>query len=269
MRPTVDEFDARYFFMVMAASALVIGTFVAWHFADPIHQGLYLDEDGPVENATAIGYGLSSIIFTVLAWRARAIPAHSLRLGRFFLLMWALAAFIVLGEEISWGQRIFGYQTPEWLAAYTDYQNEFNLHNLEFVRENFTTGRTSITKYANLFSIIMMTIGVALPVLALTPIGRSLMQRFAFPVSPAAYMVIFVGGLLYGKYLRTTAAEFNFPIEVREWIWSMGFLMFAVHGLVRPFDLYRLPRSGQGTRRTGRADDSAVDDATPTGLMKE
>lgn len=250
MRPTVDEFDARYFFMVMAASALVIGTFVAWHFADPIHQCLYLDEDGPVENATAIGYGLSLIIFIVVAWRARAIPAHSLRLGRSFLSMWALAAFIVLGEEISWGQRIFGFLTPEWLAA-INYQNEFNLHNLEFMREYLTDSRTSVIK-ANLFSVIMMTIGVGLPVLALTPIGRSLMQRFAFPVSPAAYMVIFVGGLLYGKYLRPTAAEEVCPMEVREWIWSMGFLMFAVHGLVRPFDLYRLPRSGQGApRRAG------------------
>ena len=32
------------------------------------------------------------------------------------------------GEEISWGQHIFGYPTPDWIAERNS-QEEFNLHN--------------------------------------------------------------------------------------------------------------------------------------------
>ena len=35
----------------------------------------------------------------------------------------------IAGEEISWGQRIFSFSTPEILTAIND-QNEFNLHNV-------------------------------------------------------------------------------------------------------------------------------------------
>ncbi len=46
-----------------------------------------------------------------------------------FLLILALV-FIIFGmEEISWGQRIFGWNTPEILSEY-NYQGETNLHNL-------------------------------------------------------------------------------------------------------------------------------------------
>jgi hypothetical protein len=37
--------------------------------------------------------------------------------------------FFAAGEELSWGQRIFGLKTPESLAAANE-QGELNLHNL-------------------------------------------------------------------------------------------------------------------------------------------
>ena len=41
----------------------------------------------------------------------------------------ALIFFFGAGEEISWGQRILGFQTPEALSE-VNRQEEFNLHNL-------------------------------------------------------------------------------------------------------------------------------------------
>ena len=40
--------------------------------------------------------------------------------------------FVVLGEEISWGQRIFNFQTPAEYAAINN-QNELTLHNYEHI----------------------------------------------------------------------------------------------------------------------------------------
>ena len=46
-----------------------------------------------------------------------------------FFLILAIAMFIAAGEEISWGQRIFGFKTPEVLEK-TNVQDEFTLHNI-------------------------------------------------------------------------------------------------------------------------------------------
>lgn len=47
---------------------------------------------------------------------------------RIFFAVLALACFYVVGEEISWGQRIFDISTPEFFKEH-NLQNETNLHN--------------------------------------------------------------------------------------------------------------------------------------------
>lgn len=55
--------------------------------------------------------------------------ARGLGKGSLLLLMFA-AVWLVFGfEEISWGQRVIGWETPESLEA-LNYQNETNLHNV-------------------------------------------------------------------------------------------------------------------------------------------
>ena len=54
-----------------------------------------------------------------------------------FFAVLALACFYVVGEEISWGQRIFNLTTPEFFETH-NLQNETNLHN-------FFTGPISTT----------------------------------------------------------------------------------------------------------------------------
>jgi hypothetical protein len=56
-------------------------------------------------------------------------------MGVFYLLL-AAGAFFVAGEEISWGQRIFGWSTPEALEA-INHQNETNVHNIRWVQRAF------------------------------------------------------------------------------------------------------------------------------------
>jgi len=46
-----------------------------------------------------------------------------------FVLFMALGGFVILGEELSWGQHLFMWKTPEWMVGYNA-QNETNLHNM-------------------------------------------------------------------------------------------------------------------------------------------
>jgi hypothetical protein len=70
-------------------------------------------------------------------------------LGAVFLLA-AGAALFVAGEEISWGQRIFGWETPESLAE-LNRQGETNIHNIGSVLRLFNL----TTMLASLYAVIV------------------------------------------------------------------------------------------------------------------
>ena len=90
---------------------------------------LLTGEDGPVEYAQVVVLCLGAVIAARLAisFRRRETSRWAFVYG---ILTIGLA--IVAGEEISWGQRILGLETPEWLSA-QNVQKETNLHNLPHV----------------------------------------------------------------------------------------------------------------------------------------
>lgn len=123
-----------YFSSALAAVNTLVFMISFW----PLHvsgwEFLYR-EDGVMEYATAIMLLLSSL---ALAWRALTWPgdgkalrsaAHGQGNPAWFLMLIAAAAFLLGMEEISWGQRIFGWDTPDILQE-INLQNETNLHNL-------------------------------------------------------------------------------------------------------------------------------------------
>ena len=67
---------------------------------------------------------LATFVFSIL----NSINPANGRYRWFFMLL-ALASFYTFMEEISWGQRLFGFDTPEYFAK-NSYQDEANLHNL-------------------------------------------------------------------------------------------------------------------------------------------
>lgn len=87
-------------------------------------------EDGPIE--------WISVACFAIAFSATLYAALRCHRGRFFgketrsnVWLYLLAAFFFVcgGEEISWGQRIFGWSTPElWRSI--NAQEETNLHNI-------------------------------------------------------------------------------------------------------------------------------------------
>jgi len=84
-------------------------------------------EDGPVEWSSFVLLFSGSAVVTWTAIRYRGkdnVP----RLATCGLVVLAVTLFLVAMEEISWGQRVFGFRTPDALTA--NMQDEANLHNL-------------------------------------------------------------------------------------------------------------------------------------------
>lgn len=107
--------------------ALLLGLILARYFmTDEAFQHYVTErEHGIVEWLTPLAL-LPGIVFGLLALKLwENLPGSASRL---WLLLVTLGAFYMAGEEVSWGQWLFYWDTPEAFSAIND-QNETNLHN--------------------------------------------------------------------------------------------------------------------------------------------
>lgn len=89
--------------------------------------GEIIREDGWVENLTAFFLAAGAAVMGYNA--VKAAKQRDIKALIFFTLS-TLVFFFGAGEEISWGQRIWGIQPGEYFLEH-NYQGEMNLHNLE------------------------------------------------------------------------------------------------------------------------------------------
>lgn len=89
----------------------------------PVWYALFICEDNAAEYGTAMSFLAAA---AVSLWAAVFAKGKARRVGSLVL---ALGLFALGMEEISWGQRILGLETPEALRG-VNLQEEITLHNL-------------------------------------------------------------------------------------------------------------------------------------------
>ena len=102
--------------------------------ATVVYPPLYiwlLAEDSLVEWLQFLSLLAAAIFLTFIAVR---LPASGQRGMAVVYGLVGAAAWFLAGEEISWGQRIFGWQTPESMEQ-INRQGETTLHNIRGVQE--------------------------------------------------------------------------------------------------------------------------------------
>lgn len=87
----------------------------------------YVQEDGVIEWLTVLGLLAAS---AVSIYRGASLAKQKSIFFTITNLLLGLLLFVAAGEEISWGQRLFGVETPEYFKE-NNLQGETNLHNLE------------------------------------------------------------------------------------------------------------------------------------------
>ncbi|MGH6925192.1 MAG: hypothetical protein ACRED5_15780 [Propylenella sp.] len=145
-------------------------SFILASIVRPETIGEIAREDGPIENVGAFFFLLSSIMFLILYFRSAEYPNRFFSLvtqRNVYLLCLAAVCFLAFGEEISWGQRVFGWGTPEgWRLQ--NLQGETNIHNLWFVsRWAGSSLWLQITDATHLFSAFWFFYGIVIPVACL------------------------------------------------------------------------------------------------------
>lgn len=212
-------------------SAAVLLLCIAWIEFFPISFSDYGTEDYVIENLTAVLFLIASVGFFITAKKSSYLKSKNSKAAYFMIIAWALLMFVFFGEEISWGQRIFDFSTPDALLSINK-QQEFTVHNIEVI-DNLGGG-----KYRYL-SIMMILTGGVFPLLALTSFGKKLFQKFSYPICPLHLGVFFLGSYIFGKYYADIdIPQPNSVSEFREFIFGIGMACFAWYGVSKPNALF-------------------------------
>jgi hypothetical protein len=107
----------------VTALALIVGCAA---LVPDVYEDLFRGELGIVELATP------AVMLCGVVWAGRGlsvVPVRHRLPTRGWLLAFIIGAVYFAGEELSWGQQLFGWSTPEAWLAIND-QGETNLHNV-------------------------------------------------------------------------------------------------------------------------------------------
>jgi hypothetical protein len=110
----------------LAIAALLAVSVFALLGLDDAFGGRFAVEDGPIEYATSLLLLISSF---VLARHAVRLFGAGRALSGGFLALYAFLFLFGAGEEVSWTQRLIGFETPESLKD-MNVQGELTLHNM-------------------------------------------------------------------------------------------------------------------------------------------
>ena len=154
-----------------------------------------------------LGFLAASGLFLRSAVRQRRLR-HNLP---WFLTGLALFCFVVAMEEISWGQRIIGYRPPVYFLEH-NFQQELNLHNVV---------DTSLRKLG--LKVIILGYGVVLPIVALAPGVKRLLDVTGIVVPPASMIPSFL--LVFATY---QIYPWKHSGEWVELMLGLGFLFVAL-----------------------------------------
>jgi hypothetical protein len=138
----------------------------------------------------------------VLAVRAALRHRERRRVAAVFVLV-AIAGVLSVGEELSWGQRIFGFGTPE---ALDNRQDELNVHNAEPVEENGRLALLALCVYGALAPFVLRP-GLLVP-------RRRLSLFFGVVAAYVAYRHWFVPEPTYDFAKFSEWPELCFPLGV-------------------------------------------------------
>ncbi len=151
-------------------------------YYQPVAYVNMVSEDSWTEYATFLCWFFTMF---VLLWLLVRYPEF--RKPGYFL--FAIAAFFMAMEEISWGQRIFGFEQPEFFRK-SNIQGEMNLHNFVETRH-----------YYRYIELILFTGAIVLPILAtLFKKLKDLCSYIGIPIVHFRYWPFFILTISFFEY---------------------------------------------------------------------
>lgn len=144
-----------FLFGIIMASLFYTAIYQVTGFHTEFSVG-FAQEDGPAEWGTAVALFLAAVVLfrnSVVSWRKHGVVTALVTL------LYAIVFVFGAGEEISWGQRLFGWESSAYFVE-NNFQNETNLHNLVVGEQQLTK-----TLFGPILTLILILYLVVMPVL--------------------------------------------------------------------------------------------------------
>ena len=191
----------------------VVGTFVALALFNPPGYVFATYEDLIGEWLQTFGFAATLVLSVLIAVSRGPF--------RWFFTLLALACFYTVMEEISWGQRLFGFETPELLKTAGNLQGEANLHNL--LTGPVATPTKAIIEY--LMAAAFVGYGLFYPLTLRWKWAPSLwLEHFGIGAPPLYLWPFFVTA----AFLELGPLNFN-EAEIAELLIALALAIFAAH----------------------------------------
>ena len=166
--------------------AFIVATSI-WFMVDTGTAGELSTENKTVESVGAFMFFVGSAFFFACLVRSSSAGLRQMR--NLYYLGLGLVFFMAFGEEMSWGQHIFGWGSPS--AFEGNVQGETNLHNLQAFHwrpgasPKGDSNGVLILSLGSLVTIFILGFTFALPLAyrALSPFHR-FVDKFEIPVHP-------------------------------------------------------------------------------------
>jgi len=161
-------------------------------------------------------------------------PIHTRK--NFVFLALALILFFGAGEEISWGQRLLGFETPEFMEE--NEQEELSVHNLPFFN---TTDIGNLFQMNRLFIYFWFGMGVLLPAAAYASKKiRGWLTTWGVPIFPILlgfqFLLVYMLSKLYGPLGAVRDSYDGRISELRESEEAALFALIAVLFLLQEWE---------------------------------
>jgi hypothetical protein len=139
----------------------------------------------------------------------------------YFFLLLALIFFFGFGEEISWGQRIFGWHSPGLFNHLND-QQETNIHNLKLFR--------GVLGFNHLFTFFWVSYCLIVPLLIRkSAVVSNFLTRINLPIVPLWLGISFLFSYTFFIVLKMIMLNLTHALtEVKETSLSSLFLVFSI-----------------------------------------
>ena len=202
---------------LLAGGLVLAAAFIAAAISHDAFSTFFGREDSPVENLTALVLFSAGAMLIVRTLAKRGEWAvHAVALGVLYGAVYIWAG----GEEISWGQRLLGFETPEFFAENND-QGEFTIHNL-------VVGGVKLDEslFGPILSIVILTYLVVLPLM---------WRRFAWVKRLASTLSVPVPGRHHALYALAVTLIIPLLGESRRWeVYECIFALLSMGIFVNP-----------------------------------
>lgn len=223
---TVNVYISEFKYLklyVLSVSLVIIGSYSLFIFLNDDIVSFLGKEDHFFEWITAIYLFVSCIILFIYYLKSR----------NYFILLLSFILFLGSGEEISWGQRIIGFDTPLSIKE-KNVQWEFNIHNLETFsgvdsNHKLKKGFERLFEINFLFRLFTMLWGIVLPFLTYHIIFfNRITIKLKLPIPPISIGIFFFINWITYRIIRTKLHNIELDNASTEIFESIGTFIILV-----------------------------------------